>query len=702
MPPHFKRAPVAPTGPGYVAPTPGGPVRASRSAVAPSARSALVAGWCVALLLAVGIRLWNALGGPLLWGYDAWGHVAYVLFLDTYRGLPWADQGWSYFHPPLHYALAWPLAWLGDAQVLARGLSLLASLGSLGTAGLAAWLVRRISPEGPVLSLVAFGAVALLPVQLHLSRMSGNELTCCFFTAAALVSFASSEVRARPALLADARTGILLGLALLAKFSGLLPLLAVLGALAARAGERGSLARASLRALVLVAATLAICGSYYARNVQAFGTPFQKSNSFPLVAEVENRMPPGVRSLRDYVSFPSALFANPSPLAPHLIRSVWGSAYASLWADTYREYDYERSEREVRRERRPMALMVLLGLLPTAVVLLGTALAARDVLRGARRGVYVPLLLLAGGTLVAFALHSFGTPHWAAARASYLMPAALAFGVFCARGVEALLRRANGWQRGALLAGLGGVALVGAVIETEGAVLARRSDAPGAGALYFAFGDYEGARNVYARLAAGAPDPLPWLESLAAVHLADGEPARARKLYARALALGRDAGLARAERRGRLAVAVALAGELDDARSLFDEALQEATAPELLANRGALRLAQGDRAGAESDLRAALRANPELPHAWSNLAQLFDETGRSREARRADEHARDAACRPPRGYPYGLGTGEIMEWGVGRRALLLTESGVLRIARRPFYREACRRLERTAGPREGP
>jgi hypothetical protein len=46
----------------------------------------LALGWALLLALVVGVRLWNALAGPRMWGYDAWGHVAYALFLDVYRG----------------------------------------------------------------------------------------------------------------------------------------------------------------------------------------------------------------------------------------------------------------------------------------------------------------------------------------------------------------------------------------------------------------------------------------------------------------------------------------------------------------------------------------------------------------------------------------------------------------------------------------
>jgi len=51
---------------------------------------------------AVAVRLWNALAGPSGYGYDAWGHYNPVFFLDLYRSLPYSDQSWSFFHPPLH------------------------------------------------------------------------------------------------------------------------------------------------------------------------------------------------------------------------------------------------------------------------------------------------------------------------------------------------------------------------------------------------------------------------------------------------------------------------------------------------------------------------------------------------------------------------------------------------------------------------
>ena len=99
--------------------------------------------WIAVATVAVAVRVWNALAGAALWGDDAWGHVSYMLFLDAFAGVPWADQGWSYFHPPFHYALGWILAQSGSADVLIRGLSLLSGAASLGVAALAADVARR-------------------------------------------------------------------------------------------------------------------------------------------------------------------------------------------------------------------------------------------------------------------------------------------------------------------------------------------------------------------------------------------------------------------------------------------------------------------------------------------------------------------------------------------------------------------------------
>ncbi len=75
-----------------------------------------------------------------------------------------------------------------------------------------------------------------------------------------------------------------------------------------------------------------------------------------------------------------------------------------------------------------------------------------------------------------------------------------------------------------------------------------------------------------------------------------------------------------------------------------------------------------------------------------NLEAVREASGRPQEARLAREEAARLACTAPRRYPHGLGTGEVLEWGVGRRAQLLLEDGGLRLADTDFHRGACRAL----------
>ena len=400
----------------------------------------------------------------------------------------------------------------------------------------------------------------------------------------------------------------------------------------------------------------------------------------------------GVRFARDYFAFPLRLFSDPNPQAPHMLHSVWGTAYASAWADTYRESDVERALEAGRQRRRSTSLMVTLGLVPSLLALAGAGLAVRDVRRGRRRATYLPLLLLAAASVGAFAAFAWRVPIWSALKASYLLPLSLPYAAFLCRGVEALAARGGGAWRWAAPAALTGVCLAAGVVATAGLVLPRRADSPAAGAVHFYFGEYDAARRSYQRLIGLTDYPVAWLDNLAAVELADGDPQRARRLYARAVSLERSRGGVRPYRAGQLAVATALAGDLAGARALLDETLAEAPRAELRANRGAIRAQLGDLEGAEADLRAALDDAPALVPAWRNLAWVLARSGGAEEAQRVRERAAREACRAPRGYPYGVGTGEVLEWGVGRRWLLRLDAEGLRVALPSFYREACRRL----------
>jgi len=658
-------------------------MQADSTAAAESLRRsprALVAAWWVAVGAAVSLRLWNAFASPLMWGYDAPGHIAYVFYLDRYAAIPWAHQGWGYFHPPLHYLFGWALAQFGSAEFLLRGLALLGSAASLAIAVLAATVARAAHSERPVLALFAFVSVAFLPVHLYTGPMSGNELTCAAFGAAALATLIANERRARPKLAFDALTGCFVGLALLSKFSGATSLAGCLAVILLRplvfAGTADARARALWRACVLVAVVGVLAGPYYARNLARYGTPFRMNRDYALTADVEEAQPPGSRSWRDFVSVSPKLLSDPRPGADHLLHSVWGSAYVNTWLDTRALWN-RLPEPDAERLRRARVAMVRLGLLPTTLAIIGVLAAIRDLRRGRRIGSYLPLLIFSALTLFAFASFSLRVPRISAVKASYLLGLSLPYGVFVSRGVEALAR-----GRGRVLVVVGCVAVVAPAVAAAafyriGGVHPIRDDSRTLGAVRLLVGDTAGARDFYRSRLASAPDSSFWKQGLAAVELAEGNAPRARDLYLEVLKRRRGDWQSMA----RVGVAEALCGDLESARMRFDRALELGAGASEYANRGAVLAALGDLVGAETDLERALEEDPDFAVAAHNLAVLHERAGRPAAAASARRRWLRATHEPPSGYPHGVGVG-LLEPGV-RPLLWLGDDG-LRLAEAPF------------------
>ena len=122
--------------------------------------------------------------------------------------------------------------------------------------------------------------------------------------------------------------------------------------------------------------SLAIGGWFHARTQLATGSlqPFALG---PHAGMLE--LPPGERSLSDFLRVPLATFSDPQLLDPDLLHSVWGSTYVTLWFDGHRFF----LPRESEAVRRLGTLTLILALLPTAAFALGFARGCRRWLRGA-------------------------------------------------------------------------------------------------------------------------------------------------------------------------------------------------------------------------------------------------------------------------------------------------------------------------------
>ncbi len=466
---------------------------------------------------------------------------------------------------------------------------------------------------------------------------------------------------------------MLAGCAVLTKVSASVPLAAIALAAALRAVRRND-RRTALRALALRGAGIAtvfalLAGPYYGRNIASFGTPFMTSHGHPKVKAMEARQPPGERTWRDFVSLPGpALLHDSSFDAPHVLRSVWGSVYLNAWFDTYRSSQFARwalmppNDYPIHRET---LLLAGLGAIPTSFALWGAALMLRSAWRDRDAIVDLTLALVALASLAFFVVFAARIPTFAAVKASYLLALAVPYGWALARGVEAALHgpRPARWLGAAGCTGLGIASLAATAVLASGGLYPERPDHRDIHALRAFFGAAEPAREWFRE--PGVPNYRHAVEVLGSIELGAGEPERAAELF-RSVA----SGSVTAEFINALAVSSALAGRSGEAVQLWDRALRTPATAELRVNRGSVRAASGDLSGGRGDLERALAEQPDIAVGWSNLAWIDAALGNAPAAAIASQRAAELAARAPRGFPYGVGDGDLDYAGRGQRWLL--------------------------------
>ncbi len=270
---------------------------------------------------------------PLRTGYDAGGHLEYIDYILANHTLPLADQGWQMFQPPLYYMVS----------ALALG------AGSLTTSDPGAvWVLRCLGLAFGLLNVLLVGAslrllypgnstrqgtgivlAGFLPCMLCLHQFPTNEiLVACLGSATFLVTLCILRGRL-PQMRGHALAGALLGCALLAKFSALLLVPVVIGALFAHAlaGSGETLGRRLAPVGLAVLTALVVCAWHFMRVWSHFGDPFV--GGWVLGRGHDWWQDPGFRTVRHFTRAGSVL---DSPLFAGF-QGFWDGLYSTLWGD---------------------------------------------------------------------------------------------------------------------------------------------------------------------------------------------------------------------------------------------------------------------------------------------------------------------------------------------------------------------------------
>ncbi len=446
--------------PGAAAPAPPG-----AAAPAPGGRAFLFASAAVALFSLV-VRLHDAWAFPPLRDPDAAGHALNVAALFEGR-LP-DPRSWSGGHPPLFHAIGAAL-WrvLPEAVPVHVALRLVSVAAWLGAVAIVWRVLRR--RVGDVDAAVTCALLLGVPGVVIATSAMSNDPLCALLVTATLARLVDAGAGGPPSARHAALTGLLAGLAALAKASGL-AVVGLAGAGTLFASRRSP--RAALRnvlAFGLVAA--AVAGPHYARLLAELpGSPFEVAIGY---AGSEER-----RAVSEALALPPETFR---PRVP-----VW--MHAALWGDPFQEF---------LPETRAGRWLFLAGLLVSGVALAGGLRAARR--RELARGLWAPLLY-AGILAVSFLRMVLRYPHPMLLKAGYVLSGALPGALLVAWGVGAGGPRTRRVLRGALLA----VAAAGSAATWYG-WWEPSAAAPGEARARAAPGSAEDAALLYFRLLARDP-----------------------------------------------------------------------------------------------------------------------------------------------------------------------------------------------------
>lgn len=374
-------------------------------------------------------------------GMDAQGHLEYMQYLSTKLAVPLASDGWQMFQPPLYYAvsvsISRPLFGLVPSSFVLRVLHLIPMLCGLAIAVLCHRVSRAVFPGRADLRTVATAVGGLAPMNLAVSQGLGNEPLAAALSAWAIAL--AVEALRDPALAASSRRqltlGVALGLGLLTKVSVLVLVPPLLGVGVSALRRHGASWSAVAGAVARVGGVCAVVsGWYYVRNWIRLGHPFV--GGWDPERGIVWWQDPGYRTWEQYLSFGESLMR---PIYAGT-NGLWDGLHATMWLDGM--LSGKVGGTLPPWNLAPMLAGAWLGLVPLALLLLGTGRAVARAARGEGGGLaFCGAAVCTGLTAVIWI--SLTVPAYSSIKATYLLGFLPCIGVLAAAGYEKLARRTS-------------------------------------------------------------------------------------------------------------------------------------------------------------------------------------------------------------------------------------------------------------------
>ena len=367
-------------------------------------------------------------------GFDAPSHIEYVDHLVNKGTLPLASDGWEMYQPPLYYLAAAGIfkatsLFLPESGVIVS-IRLIAFLCGAGQILLAFWAARILFPGRPGPQMMAAAMAAVIPMNLYISHYISNEALSTFLVCLSIVLTLRLLTQKKRGLAGFCCLGLVVGLALLAKFTviSVLPILCLLLLWRLVTDRSVGAGRAALLLGSFVVVALGLAGWFYWRNWVHFGNPIV-GNWNPESGHVWWQ-DPGFHTSRYYMQF-GEVFLHPIYAGFY---SFFDSIYSTFWGDSFCGGIASREGRP-SWEYGAMAAGYLLAVPACLLALCGLVAAVWKSIRT----VDLRWLVILGSTFTlgfGVIFLTFKLPFYAQSKAFYALPLLLPFSLFFAWGID--------------------------------------------------------------------------------------------------------------------------------------------------------------------------------------------------------------------------------------------------------------------------
>jgi 4-amino-4-deoxy-L-arabinose transferase-like glycosyltransferase len=407
----------------------------------------------VLIIAAVVLRALLALCSPTPFGYVFDYYHEGIQHLFKTGRLPVAADCWQCYHPPLFYLLGWPLYavgwWLSPNadQSADWGLRLVTMLplAAGAVAAIESYRIIRFLTRHRALTVVGAGLILAFPCLFISSYAPEADIV----VTAAITAFLYRLTRfnTHP----SSRTwrqavwiGILIGIAMATKYTGLLALATAGIVIGWQVLEGPRRKRAIAEGLVILAVSLVVGSWKYVDNVQRYGTPLFANGS---AGDAFSATREDFWEQYEFFSFrPGALLAVTGPHSPPglltdqpVYRSVWTTLYGMAWSDLSffsRAGRIDDPDAPYPSKQIPQTLtgsVLALGSVPTLLAAIGLAATVR-------RRVYRPLFILMVVTIASYLAWVVAQDAWAL-KTKYILYLLPVYVTYALVGVRWAVRR---------------------------------------------------------------------------------------------------------------------------------------------------------------------------------------------------------------------------------------------------------------------